>query len=152
MAMLQVILTKDVDSLGRAGELVRVRPGYGRNYLLPRGLALLATKANLAQLEHHRREIAAQQAKIRADYEAKAKQLEGAEVSIPRKVGAENKMFGSVSSKDIAEALAAQNIEIDRKLIKLDEPIKLIGEHEVEVRFSADVSASLKVQVIGVPA
>ena len=152
MAMLQVILTKDVDSLGRAGELVRVRPGYGRNYLLPRGLALLATKANLAQLEHHRREIAAQQAKIRSDHEAKAKQLEGVEVSIPRKVGAENKMFGSVSSRDISEALAAQNIEIDRKLIKLDEPIKQVGEHVVEIRFSADVSASLKVQVIGVPA
>jgi large subunit ribosomal protein L9 len=152
MAMLQMILTKDVDNLGRAGELVRVKPGYGRNYLLPRGLALLATKSNLSQLEHHRREIAAQQAKVRAEYEAKAKQLDGVEVSIPRKVGAEAKMFGSVSSRDIAEALAAQNIEVDRKLIKLDEPIKQVGEHAVEIRFSADVSASLKVQVIGVPA
>ncbi|MFO7563836.1 MAG: 50S ribosomal protein L9 [Enhygromyxa sp.] len=149
---MQMILTKDVDTLGRAGELVRVKPGYGRNYLLPRGLALLATKANLAQLEHHRREIAAGQAKIRAEHEAKSAQLQGVEVSIPRKVGAEDKMFGSVSSKDIAEALSAQNVEIDRKLIKLDEPIKQVGEHEVEVRFSADVSATLKVQVIGVPA
>jgi large subunit ribosomal protein L9 len=152
MAMLQVILTKDVDKLGRAGQLVRVKPGYGRNYLLPRGLALLATKANLAQLEHHRREIAAQQAKVRSEHEAKAAQLKSAVVSIPRKVGAEDKMFGSVSGKDIAEALAAQNVEIDRKLIKLDEPIKQIGEHEVEVRFSSDVSVSIKVQVIGVPA
>jgi large subunit ribosomal protein L9 len=152
MAMLQVILTKDLDTLGRAGELVRVKPGYGRNYLLPRGFALLATKANLAQLEHHRREIAAQQAKVEAEYRTRAASLTGIEVSIPRKVGAGEKMFGSVSTKDIAEALAAQNVEVDRKLIRLDEPIKQVGEHEVEVRFSAEVSVKLKVQVIGVPA
>ncbi|PRP90167.1 50S ribosomal protein L9 [Enhygromyxa salina] len=150
MAMLQIILTQDVESLGRAGELVRVKPGYGRNYLLPRGFALLATKSNLAQLEHHRREIAAAQAKVRAEHEAQASQLKEAVVSIPRKVGAEDKMYGSVTTKDIAEALAAQNVMVDRKLIKLPEPIKLVGEHEVEVRFSADVSVSLKVQVIGV--
>jgi large subunit ribosomal protein L9 len=152
MAMMQIILTKDVDNLGRAGELVRVRPGYGRNFLLPRGLALLATAANIRQLEHHRREIAAQQAKVRAEHEAKAAQLKSAVVSIPRKVGAEDKMFGSVSTKDIAEALAAQNVVIDRKLIKLSEAIKTVGEHEVEVRFSSDVAVTIKVQVIGVPA
>lgn len=152
MALMQIILTKDVESLGRAGELVRVKPGYGRNYLLPRGLALLATKANLKQLEHHRREIAAQQAKVRAEHEAMASQVRDAVVSIPRKVGAEDKMFGSVSTKDISEALAAQNVELDRKLIRLPEPIKTVGEHVVEVRFSADVSVPLKVEVIGVPA
>ena len=150
--MLQIILTKDVENLGRAGELVNVKPGYGRNYLLPRGLALLATKSNLAQLEHHRREIASRQAKLQSDYESRAAQLRETEVSIPRKVGAEDKMYGSVSSKDIAEALRAQNINIDRKLIRLPDPIKLVGAHEVEIRFSAEVSASLKVQVIGVPA
>lgn len=152
MAMMQIILTKDVDNLGRAGELVRVRPGYGRNYLLPRGLALLATAANIRQLEHHRREIAAAQAKLRAAHEAQAAQLEEAVVSIPRKIGAEDKMFGSVSTKDIAEALAAQNVVIDRKLIKLSEPIRTVGEHDVEVRFSADVAVTIKVQIIGVPA
>jgi large subunit ribosomal protein L9 len=152
MAMMQIILTKDVDSLGSAGDLVRVKPGYGRNYLLPRGLALLATEANIRQLEHHRREIAAQQAKVRAEHEAKAAQLKEAVVSIPRKVGAEDKLFGSVSTKDIAAALAAQNVVIDRKLIKLAEPIKSVGEHEVEVRFSSEVSVTIKVQVIGVPA
>jgi large subunit ribosomal protein L9 len=152
MAMMQIILTKDVDSLGSAGDLVRVKPGYGRNYLLPRGLALLATAANIRQLEHHRREIAAQQAKVRAEHEAQAALLKEAVVSIPRKVGAEDKLFGSVSTKDIAAALAAQNVVIDRKLIKLSEPIKAVGEHEVEVRFSADVSVTIKVQVIGVPA
>ena len=152
MAMMQIILTKDVDNLGRAGDLVRVKPGYGRNFLLPRGLALPATKANIRQLEHHRRAIAAEQAKIRSEHEAKAAQLASAVVSIPRKVGAENKMYGSVSTKDISEALAAQNVVIDRKLIKLPDPIKQVGEHEVEVRFSADVSVNLKVQIIGVPA
>lgn len=150
--MLQIILTKDVDNLGRAGELVSVKPGYGRNYLLPRGLALLATKANLAQLEHHRRSIAAAQAKLKSEYEAKAAKVREAVVSIPRKVGNENRMYGSVSSKDIAEALAAQNVDVDRKLIRLPEPIKLVGEHDVEVRFSAEVSVTFKVQVIGVPA
>jgi large subunit ribosomal protein L9 len=152
MGMMQIILTKDVDTLGRAGDLIRVKPGYGRNYLLPRGLALLATAANIRQLEHHRREIAAQQAKVRAEHETRALQLKEAVVSIPRKVGAEDKLFGSVSTKDIAAALAAQNVIIDRKLIKLSEPIKTIGEHEVEVRFSAEVAVKLKVQVIGVPA
>jgi large subunit ribosomal protein L9 len=150
MAMMQIILTKDVDTLGRAGDLIRVKPGYGRNYLLPRGLALLATAANIRQLEHHRREIAAQQAKIRAEHEAQAASLKEAVVSIPRKVGAEDKLFGSVSTKDIAAALAAQKMMIDRKLIKLPEPIKTVGEHEVEVRFSPEVSVKIKVQVIGV--
>lgn len=152
MSMLEVILTHDVEKLGRAGELVKVRPGYGRNYLLPRGLALLATKGNIAQLEHHRRTIAARQAKLRSEHEAKAAQLKEAVVSIPRKVAQEDKMYGSVTSKDISEALQAQNVELDRKLIRLPDPIKTVGEHEVEVRFSADVSVNLKVQVIGVPA
>ena len=118
------------------------------------GLALLATKANIAQLEHHRRSIAAEQAKVRATHEASAAKLAEAVVSIPRKVGQGEgaKMFGSVSTKDIAEALQAQNIELDRKLIKLSDPIREVGEHEVTVRFSADVSVTLKVQVIGVPA
>lgn len=150
MTMLEMILTKDVDNLGRAGELVRVKPGYGRNYLIPRGFALLATKANLTQLEHHRREIAAAQARVHAANVAHAAQLEKAVVSIARKVGKDEKMFGSVSSKDIAEALTSQNIATDRRLIQLDDPIKTIGEHEVVVRFSADVSVTIKVQVIAV--
>jgi large subunit ribosomal protein L9 len=147
--MLEVILTKDVDNLGRAGELVRVKPGYGRNFLLPQGLALVATRGNIAQLEHHKRTIAREQAKIRADHEQKAKQLDKASVSIARQVGQDEKLFGSVTTKDIAEALAAQNVEIERKLIQLDEPIKSVGTHEVFVRFSADVRVPLKVRVVG---
>jgi large subunit ribosomal protein L9 len=146
--MLEVILTTDVEKLGNAGDLVRVKPGYGRNYLLPRGLALLATRGNVAQLEHHRRAIAAEQAKIRQDHEAKAKALESAAVSIPRKVGEDDKLFGSVTNKDIADALAAQNIELDRKLIRLAAPIKSVGSHQVTVRFSAEVTVELQVDVI----
>jgi large subunit ribosomal protein L9 len=148
--MLEVILTKDVDKLGRAGDLVRVRPGYGRNYLIPRGLALLATHGNIAQLEHHKRAIAREQARIRAEYEGKAKQLERASVSIARPVGQDDKLFGAVTAKDIVEALAAQAVDVDRKLIRLDEPIKTVGTHEVMVRFSAEVSVPLKVTVVGI--
>ncbi|RMG96842.1 MAG: 50S ribosomal protein L9 [Deltaproteobacteria bacterium] len=147
---MQIILTQDVDNLGRAGDIVKVRPGYARNYLLPRGLALVATRGNLAQVEHHRRAIAREQAKIRAELEAKAKQLEGVSVSIARKAGQEDKLFGSVTNKDIAEALAAQNIEIDRKYIQLAEPIRTTGTFEVPVRFSQDIEVPLKVNVVGV--
>lgn len=148
--MLQVILTKDVEHLGAAGELVKVRPGYGRNYLLPRGLALVATRGNVALLEHQRRAIAAEQAKLRAEQEEQAKVLRDTTVSIARKVGQDDKLFGSVTAKDIVEALAAQNLSLDRRLVRLPEPIKSAGAHEVEVRFSAATSATLKVNVVGI--
>ncbi len=150
MANMSIILTKDVDKVGRAGEIVTVKPGYGRNFLLPRGLGLLATRGNVAQLEHHRRSIAREQEKIRAAYEKLAKQVGGTKVSIARKAGKDDKLFGSVGSKDIVEALAAQNIELDRKVIQLPEPIKATGAHDVEVRFSADVSVKLSVNVVGI--
>jgi large subunit ribosomal protein L9 len=147
--MLSVILTKDVDDLGRAGEIVRVKPGYGRNFLLPRGLALVATRGNVAQLEHHRRAIARDQEKIRAEYQKMADALKGTSVAIARKAGKDDKLFGSVGSKDIVEALAQQNFELDRKLVQLPEPIKAAGSYEVPVRFSADITVLLKVKVIG---
>ena len=150
MADMQVILTQDVEHLGDAGEVVSVKPGYGRNYLIPRGFALLATRGNIAQLEHHKRRIAKEQEALRSEREAMAKSIEGAAVSIARQVGEENKLFGSVASKDIVEALEAQNIKLDRKLIRLPEPLKEIGSHEVEVRFSADIKATLKVNVVAI--
>lgn len=149
MANMSLILTQDVDNLGRAGEIVSVKPGYGRNFLLPRGVALLATRGNVAQLEHHRRSIAREQEKIRAEYEKVAKKLEGTTVSIARKAGKDDKLFGSVGSKDVVEALAAQNLNIDRRSIQLPEPIKTAGAHDVVVRFSADVSVTLSVNVVG---
>ena len=148
--MLELILRKDVQGLGRAGEVVKVRPGYGRNFLIPRGLALAATRGNIAQLDHQKRLIAAEQARILAEHKAMAQQLKGVSVSIARKKGQDSKLFGSVSSKDIAEALAMQNINIDRKLVKLDESLKSIGTFEVAIRFSGDISESIRVNVIGV--
>ena len=148
--MLEVILTQDVDNLGNAGQVVRVKPGYGRNYLLPRGLALLATRGNKSQLEHQRRAIEAAQSEVRKEHEALAKKVEKATVSIARKQGEDEKLFGSVSSKDIVDALAAQGIALDRKIIKLPSAIKSIGSHEVKVRFSQHVQVALKVNVVGV--
>lgn len=148
--MLELILRSDVPGLGSAGEVVKVRPGYGRNYLIPRGLALAATRGNIAQLDHQKRLIAADQARVLAEHRAMAEKLKGVSVSIARKKGGEGKLFGSVSTKDIAEALANQNIALDRKLIKLDEPLKAIGTYEVEVRFSGDITETLRVNVIGV--
>ena len=148
--MLEVILRKDVQNLGRAGDVVKVRPGYGRNYLIPRGFALAATRGNIAQLDHQKRLIAAEQARILAEHKAMAQKLKGVSVSIARKKGQDNKLFGSVSSKDIAEALAMQNINVDRKLIRLEDPFKAVGSYEVPVRFSADASVDIRVNVVGV--
>jgi large subunit ribosomal protein L9 len=150
--MLSVILTQDMDNLGRAGEIVKVKPGYGRNYLLPRGFAILATRGNVAQLEHHQRAIARMQEQVVAEYKKKAQALEGTSVAIARKAGKDDKLFGSVGSKDIVDALAQQNIELDRKLIQLPEPIKTTGDHEVPVRFNPDIVVNLKVKVVGLKA
>ncbi len=148
--MLNVILTRDVENLGRAGELVKVKPGYGRNYLLPRGFALLATRGNIAQLEHQKRAIAEHQKQIKADQQKIANVIKDTAVSIARKAGADDKLFGSVTSRDIVEALAAQKIDIDRKLVMLKDPIKDVGETEVMIKFSMDVQVPLKVTVVGI--
>ena len=148
--MLNVILTRDVENLGRAGELVKVKPGYGRNYLLPRGFALLATRGNIAQLEHQKRAIEEQQKKLAAEQQKIADQLKGTAVSIARKAGQDDKLFGSVTSRDIVEALAAQKIDIDRKLVQLKDPIKDAGETEVMIKFSMDIQVPLKVTVVGI--
>ena len=148
--MISVILKQDVESLGRAGEIVKVRPGYGRNFLIPRGMALLATRGNVAQHEHHRRAIEAEQTRLREQQQKKADMLKNTSVSIARKAGKDNKLFGSVSSRDIVDALAMQNIEIDRRLVQLPDPIRETGTFEVSVRFSIDIQVPLKVNVVGI--
>jgi len=150
MAMMSIILTQDVDNLGHAGDVVKVRPGYGRNYLLPRGMALLATRGNVAQQEHHRRAIAREQERIRGEYRKIAEQLATTSVSIARKAGKDDRLFGSVTSRDIVEALEAQNITIDRRLVQLHDPIRKAGTHEVQVRFAPDIAVDLKVNVVGI--
>lgn len=150
MALMSIILTHDVNNLGQAGEVVRVRPGYGRNFLLPRGLALLATRGNIAQQEHHRRAIAREQEQIRGEYRKLAEHLGSLTVSIARKTGKDGRLFGSVTSRDVSEALAAQNVDVDRRLVQLSEPLRTSGAHEVVVRFAPDISATLKVNVVGI--
>ena len=147
---MEVILTQDVEKLGDAGDIVTVKPGYGRNYLLPRGYALVASRGNIAQLEHHKRAIAASQAKLKEAHLAVVKQLEKASVSIARKVGEEDKLFGSVSSRDITDALAAQNITIERRAVRLTEPLRTLGQHAVEIRFSAEVKCEISVNVVAI--
>jgi large subunit ribosomal protein L9 len=144
---MKVILTKDLDNLGRAGALVEVKPGYGRNYLLPRNLAVLATAKNIRQLEHQKAGILSRAAKEKQNMGAMAQKLSAIEVKLSRKVGEQNKLFGSVTSKDIHEQLVAQGYEVQRKQIHLPEPLKEVGTHEVEVKLHAEVSAKIKVTI-----
>jgi len=147
MEKIQVILKEDVPNLGRSGELVSVKPGYGRNYLIPQGLALVATRKNVSQMDHQRKQIETQAAKVRKDAEGIAANLNGAAITIERQVGEENKLFGSVTARDIEEALAAKGHKVDRRKIVLGETIKSLGDFNVEVKVARDVTAHVKVTV-----
>jgi large subunit ribosomal protein L9 len=149
---MKVILTKNLDNLGKAGSLVEVKPGYGRNYLLPRQLAVLATAKNMRQLEHEKSGILSRASKEKTNMDAMAKKLSAIEVKFTRKVGDQNKLFGSVTSKDVHEQLAAQGYQVERKQIHLPEPLKEIGSHEVEVKLHTEVSARVKVTIIAAEA
>ena len=145
---MELILTQDVPKLGNAGDLVRVRDGYGRNYLLPQGMALLATRARMSDLEHKKRLIEERQRKERTSLEAVAKGLSGLELVFEAKVGEEGKLFGSVTSGDIAERVREKGMEIDRRKLELAEPIRQVGEYEVAVSLHREVTAKLKVVVV----
>ena len=145
---MQVILRDDMDNLGKSGEVVNVKEGYARNYLLPRGLAIKATASDVKRIEHEKRVIAARTAKLSKAAQAEADRLSSVSVSIARAVGEEDKLYGSVTSRDIAEALAAQNVKIDSKKIHLEEPIKTLGMTEVQVKLGRGVNATVKVWVV----
>ncbi|HVU01561.1 MAG TPA: 50S ribosomal protein L9 [Polyangiaceae bacterium] len=145
---IQVVLQEDVHNLGKSGDLVKVRPGYARNFLLPRGLAAPATAGNLARVEALRRQAVARVAKELAEAQETAKKLEAVSVKISRAVGEENKMYGSVTSKDVEEAFAGVGVTIDRKKIDLPEPIKTLGLAEVPIKLHHDVVAKLRVEVV----
>jgi large subunit ribosomal protein L9 len=145
---IKVLLKNDVPSLGTGGEVVRVRPGFARNFLLPRGLAVPATAGNLARVEDLKRQVAAQAKAELEQANAAAAQLNGASVSIERAVGEEGKMYGSVTTKDIEEAFGKAGLKLDRKKIALVEPIKAVGTFEVPIKLHASVSATLKVTVV----
>lgn len=145
---IHVVLQGDVQSLGKSGDLVRVRPGYARNFLIPRGLALPATESNVARVEELRKLALAKAAKELTAAREVATKLESVAVKIARPVGEENKMYGSVTSRDIEDAFRAAGIEVDRKKIDLAEPIKQLGLTEVPVKLYRDVVAKLRVEVV----
>lgn len=145
---MKVILKEDIPRLGTMGETVQVAPGYGRNYLIPQGKAVLATSKNFKELEHQRQLILRKAELIRKDAESFAEKFRGLTLTLARKVVEEDKIYGSVSVSDISQALEEAGVEIERKLIKLDEPIKSLGEFQVPVKVHADVTAELTVQVV----
>jgi large subunit ribosomal protein L9 len=147
-ANIQVVLKDDVEKLGKSGEIVKVKPGFARNFLLPRGLAVVASRGNIVQVEHEKKVAVARASKLKADAGAVAKTLEGVAVEIAVQVGDEGKLFGSVGVKDIAEALEKKGQKIDRKKILLAEPIKALGEYTVSVKLGYDVTGTVKVNVV----
>ena len=144
---MEVILREDVDKLGNRGELVKVAAGYARNFLLPRRLAVAATDANRKIVEQECQVHLRKEAKLKTESEDLAKLLNGVSVTISQKAGENDQLFGSVTSKDIADALAAKNFTIDRKKIHLDEPIKQLGEFKVPLRLHREVTVDVTVNV-----
>jgi large subunit ribosomal protein L9 len=145
---MEVILREHVDNLGQRGDVVKVAAGYARNYLLPRKLALTVTEANRKQIARERKVAETHEAEERQTAEAFASRLAQIELSIARRVGETEALYGSVTSADIAEALAAKGLEVDRRKIQLDDPIKQIGEFTVAVKLHREVSAQVKVSVV----
>jgi len=144
---LEVILRQDVDKLGRRGDVVKVAEGYGRNYLLPRGLAMQVSEANKAMIAKERKAHDLRMAKEKAEFQAVADRINALRYIAPRKVGEHDVLYGSVTSGDIAEFLKGKGIEIDKRKVQLEEPIKKLGEHEVQVKLHPEVSANLRVLV-----
>jgi len=144
---MEVILKEDVAKLGARGDVVRVAEGYGRNYLLPRKLAIEATAANRTVIDQMKAAAMRRQAREKGDAEAQAQQLTGVELSFTRKSGEHDQLFGSVTSSDIAHELEAKGFHIDRRKIQLNEPLKTIGEFNVPIKLHKDVSVPVKVRI-----
>lgn len=145
---MKVILRADVENLGSLGDVVSVKPGYGRNYLLPQGLAMVASPANLKVFELERKKLQEKMNALRAAAADMRTRLEALEVVIKMRVGENDKLYGSVTSTLIGDALAAQGVDVDRRRILMDAPIRTLGEHPVRVRLHADVIAMLAVKVV----
>ncbi len=145
---MKLILRADVENLGNLGDVVNVKPGYGRNFLLPQGLAMVANAANLKVFEQERKKLQARMDAQRAEAQSMQGRLEALEVIIPMHVGENEKLYGSVTSAIIGDALAALGVEVDRRRILLDAPIRTLGEHPVRIRLHAGVMAVVPVKVI----
>jgi large subunit ribosomal protein L9 len=145
---MEVILRQTIDNVGRAGEVVKVKDGYARNFLLPRGLAYQATEANKRRAESEAAHRAGKVAAERADAEALASRLDGLELHFTAKAGEGDKLFGSITSGDIAEQLAAKGYEVDKRIIELADPIKMIGVVNVPIRLHPEVHSEVRVWVV----
>jgi len=145
---MKIILREDVEKLGKAGEVVKVKDGFGRNYLIPRKLAVLANVRNMKALDHDRRTIETRAKKTRKTAEATAATLTAVSLILPAKAGEEGKLFGAITSRDIAEALGKAGVNVDRKAIQLADPIKQVGDYKVKIRVATDVLPEISVSVV----
>ncbi|MFH1123574.1 MAG: 50S ribosomal protein L9 [Pseudomonadota bacterium] len=145
---MKIILTKDMDALGLAGEIFDVAKGYGRNYLIPQGFAVTATDQNIKLLEKLRSKIEVKKIKVKEDAENVKKRMADLVITVSQKVGEEDKLYGSVTTMDIAAELERQGVNIDRRKITLDKPIKTLGEHAVHVKLHPQVTGKIKVIVV----
>ena len=146
--MVELILTQDVEHLGRRGDVVKVSAGYARNFLVPRKMAFAVTVSNRRQVDHERKLAAVREGEERSVAESLASRIAGATVVVARKVGESETLYGSVTSSDVADALAALGIEIDRRKIQLPDPIKQLGEHLVAIKLYREVTAQARVHVV----
>jgi large subunit ribosomal protein L9 len=144
---INVVLTEDLQNLGKSGELVRVRPGYARNFLIPRGLAIGATAENVARIQHEKRVVEAKNAKSKVEATDLAQKLASVKLTIERPVGESDRLYGAVTSRDVEEALAKQGFTVDRRRIVL-EPIKALGTHQATIRLATSVNATVEVSVV----
>ncbi|HUI44955.1 MAG TPA: 50S ribosomal protein L9 [Nitrospirota bacterium] len=145
---MQVILREDIDKLGKIGDLVKVADGYARNYLVPNKKAIEATPKNLHAMDHAKKMVSDRLRKLKKEAAADADMIKALSITIKAKSGEEGKLFGSVTSMDIAEAIKAQGVSIDKRKIILDEPIKRLGDYTISVKLHADVTADFKLSVI----
>ena len=149
MNSVKVILRESIPSLGEAGEVITVKPGHAHNYLIPQGLAVTANNRNVRRLEHERKIVEARVKKEVGSATDIAARINGMTLQFERQVGEDEKLFGSVTSRDIAEQLKRANVEIDHRWVALDQPVKALGKYEVPVKLSAGVIATLKFWVVG---
>jgi large subunit ribosomal protein L9 len=145
---MQLILRADVENLGRLGEVVTVKPGYGRNYLVPQGLAMAASQSNLKVFEQERKKLQARMDSVRGSAQSVADKLAALSLTVEVRVGENDKLYGSVTSAQIADLLAASGVEVDRKKIVLEEPIRALGSYDVEVKLHADVRGKVTLSVV----
>jgi large subunit ribosomal protein L9 len=145
---MEVILREDIEKLGHRGQVVKVAPGYARNFLLPKRLAVAATDANKKIVEQERESYLRREAKVKTEAEDLSKLMEGVALTVARKAGDEGHLFGSVTAQDITDALAAKGYTIDRRKIQLDEPIKNVGEYKVPVKLHREVTTNVTVNVV----